>query len=65
MTNERSQKNFEDPAADTYKDNRLVGHIPIDLFCRYIETRNNQVSAEVKGTEENWKMAYLYHVFIM
>ena len=31
MTNERSQKNFEDPAADTYKDNRLVGHIPIEL----------------------------------
>ena len=42
-------KIFEDHAVGTYKDSRLVGHVPIELsflFCKFIEKRNNQISAE-------------------
>ena len=45
-------KIFEDHAVGTYQDSRLVGHVPIELsflFCKFIEKRNNQIFAEVKG----------------
>ena len=49
MTNKRRQNIFEDHAASTYKDSRLVGQVPIEpsfLFCKFIEKRNNQIFAE-------------------
>ena len=45
-------KIYEDHAVGFYKDNRLVGHVPIELcflFCKFIEKRNIQISAEVNG----------------
>ena len=45
-------KIFEDHAVGTYKDSRLVDHVPIKLsflFCKFIEKRNNQIFAEVNG----------------
>ena len=60
MANERRQKLFEDHAFSSYKDSRLVGHVPIELtflFCKYIEQSNNQIFAEVNSGSGNWKMA--------
>ena len=45
-------KIFEDHADDTYKDSRLVGHVPIELsflFCKFIKKRNNKIFAEANG----------------
>ena len=61
-------KIFEDHAVGTYKDSRLVGHVPIEqsfLFCKFMEKRNNQIFAEVNG---GWKLENglvvpcIYHV---
>ena len=60
-------KIFEDYAVGTYKDSRLVNHIPIELsflFCKFIKREITKYL--LKSTaEKNWKMAQLYHVFIM
>ena len=49
----REVKIFEDHAVATYKDSRLVGHVPFQqnyfLFCKFIGKRNNQIFAEVNG----------------
>ena len=45
-------KIFEDHAVGTNKDSRLVRNVPIELsllFCKFIEKRNNQISAQVNG----------------
>ena len=61
-------KIFEDHAVGTYKDSRLVGHVPIEqsfLFCKFMEKWNNQIFAEVNG---GWKLENglvvpcIYHV---
>ena len=49
---------WEDHVIATYKDSRLVGHVPIKLsflFCELIKKRDNQIFAEVKGGR-NWKI---------
>ena len=61
-------KIVEDHAIGTYKHSRLVGHVPIKvslLFCKFIETRNNQISAEVNGgrkLENGLYVPCIYHV---
>ena len=54
----RKHDEWEDHVIATYKDSRLVGHVPIKLsflFCELIKKRDNQIFAEVKGGR-NWKI---------
>ena len=61
-------KIFEDLAVGTYKDSRLVGHVPIELsflFCKFVEKRNNQMFAEVNSgrkLENGLVVPCIYHV---
>lgn len=48
-------KIFDDYAVGTYKDERLVGHVPIEfsfLFCKFVEKKNNEIFAEVSGSRK-------------
>ena len=61
-------KIFEDHAVGTYKDIRLVGHVPIELFflfCKFIEKTNNQIFAEFSSgrkLENGLVVPCIYHV---
>ena len=61
-------KIFEDHAVGTNKDSRLVRNVPIELsllFCKFIEKRNNQISAQVNGRwklENGFVVPCIYHV---
>ena len=56
-------KIFEDHAVGTYKDSRLVGHVPIELsvlFCKFIEKRSNQIFAERQKKTGKWFSCTMY-----
>ena len=61
-------KTFEDHAVGTQKDSRLVVHVPVKLpflFCQFIEQRNNEIFAEVKGGRKHGNglvLPCIYHV---
>ena len=61
-------KIFEDDAVGTYKDSRLVGHVPAELpflFCKFIEKRNNQLFAKVndgRKLKNGTVVPCIYHV---
>ena len=61
-------KIFEDHAVGSYKDSHLVRHVSMELsflLCKFIEKKNNQIFAEVKGgrkLENGLVLLYIYHV---
>ena len=56
---EEGAKIFEDHAVGTYKDSRLVGHVPIELFFSFVNLSRRQITKYLlnSAAEENWKMA--------
>ena len=69
INDKREEANiFEYHAVGTYQDSHLVVHATTELsflFCKFIEERNNQIFAEVKGRiklENGLVAPCIYHV---
>ena len=68
LDKQEKAKIFEDHAVGSYKNSRLVGHVPIELpflFCKFIEKKKNRIFAEVNNRrklENGLVVPCIYHV---